>query len=117
MPARPRRWFRLAATLPPEPFEITVADTCVANGALIADLDRDGTDEAYPLAAFRDPAAAEIAAEIAASRYTGSACKRRFTWHKNKVGPDLVDVLGAGDFDQDGRLELVIAGRSAGRTG
>lgn len=91
---------------PPRPMDITVATTCVANDMLIADLDRDGKLSAFPLAAFLD----EI--EIEAVPYTGPACSPKFTWYGIHVGPDLLDVLGAGDFDHDGSVELVIAIRS-----
>ncbi|NVB79696.1 MAG: hypothetical protein HOV81_14970 [Kofleriaceae bacterium] len=90
----------------PRPIDITVATTCVANDMLIADLDRDGKLAAFPLAAFRDET------EIEGVPYSGPDCPPRYTWYGTQLGPDFIDVLGAGDFDHDGSLELVIAIRS-----
>ncbi|KAB2911201.1 MAG: hypothetical protein F9K40_01215 [Kofleriaceae bacterium] len=90
---------------PPEPPEIerSVKELCVANGALIGDLDGDGTDEAFPLNGFREQE------EIAGTPYEGAPCKGQFAWYRIQLGTDILDVLGAVDLDQDGHLELLTA--------
>lgn len=94
---------------PPAPPTITVAQVCVVDGSLIADLDGDSADEAFPLESFRTKAAVEGA------RATGPRCPTpRFAWYGMPVGTDVIDVLGALDLDRDGHLELLIAYTPAG---
>jgi hypothetical protein len=80
------------------------------DGALIADLDRDGADESYPIDGFRD----QEAEAIEGAPYAGPPCRRAFAVYRVAVGADVVDVLGAIDLDQDGHLELMIAFTPAG---
>jgi hypothetical protein len=90
---------------PPAPPDIEHSATklCIAGGALIGDLDGDGADEAFPIEGFRDQDA------IQGVPHAGAGCTAKFTWYRVAVGNDFLDVLGAADLDQDGRLELLIA--------
>ncbi len=88
--------------------EIAVAESCLVKGRLIADVDGDGRDEAFALAAFLEGATA--AKEVRGERRGADGCERQFAWHGR--GKTSIDVLGIADIDADGRRELLIAIRA-----
>lgn len=100
--------------------DISTAFSCVENGVLVLDINGDGVDEAFDLAAFAEQSgleaeSAETAAVVRGRLHGRSECEREFIWYQLKRGPSrAVDVLGVVDLNGDGRHELVIAVRGSG---
>jgi len=80
-----------------------LGEACALDGRLIVDLDRDGTPEAFPLAAL----AAEDA-EVTGGPRQGACAKPSFA---GRLGHGL-DLLAVVDLDEDGRLEVLLQSRS-----
>lgn len=102
----------------PDPIALDVGGACVAGGDLVVDVDGDGRAERFPLDAFLDGDGP--AEEIVAREGEGPACDPRFS-HPELVpashprGFQGLDLLAVVDADADGRKELVLQLRYAGR--
>ncbi len=104
----------------PEPDAFRTGGGCVAGDQLRVDIDGDGAVEAYPVAAF--VAALYAPAEEVTSVSVGDgACEARFSARGLVPAGDPrdwlgLDLLGVVDVDADGRHEVVLAYRYAGRS-
>ena len=107
----------------PAPVALETAGACVAGDNLLVDIDADGVDEAYPIAAFLDPVRAP-AEEVVAVPRGSEACKKKPRFSARKLIPAAppqrwegqnlhhwrgLDLLGVVDIDGDHRREIVVA--------
>lgn len=106
---------------PPETPAYRTGGACVSGDALGVDIDGNGNAEWFPLAGALDSIRAP-AAEWSASRTARTPCAPKFVVYDVKLSPEAapgklpdpravvtLDLLGAIDLDDDGRLELVVA--------
>lgn len=107
----------------PDPVTLEVAGACKAGDKLLVDIDADGVDEAYPIAAFLDPVRAP-AEEVVAVPRGSEVCKKKPRFSARKLIPAAapqrwqgqqlhhwrgLDLLGVVDIDGDNRREIVVA--------
>ena len=111
----------------PDPASFPVSGACVAGDKLIVDIDGDGAEEAYPVAAFLDPVRAP-AEEVSAVPRGKDRCKPTFSarrvlppsapkrWRGRNLHHWLgLDLLGVIDIDGDSRREIVVSYHYADR--
>jgi hypothetical protein len=100
--------------------DLVVVGTCIVEERLIVDIDGDDEYEAFALSAFVE--GRSFAGEVIGAPTTKPTCERRFTTYGSRFigaghGETLpvslrFDILGTGDFDDDGALEIAVAIRS-----
>jgi hypothetical protein len=95
----------------PDPVDIPAGGACVSGELLLADIDGDGVDEAYPATSFIDERGAP-ADEVTRVVAGGGSCEPVFA-QRGVVpagGPRSfrgMDILAVADFDSDGRREIL----------
>ena len=103
----------------PEPLRLDVGGACRSGDDLVVDVDRDGRVERFPIARFLDEQHGPADEVSARSGGTGE-CEPRFSLPRllpeaHPRGFLGLDLLGVLDADADGRYELVLQLRYAGR--
>ena len=111
---------------PPHASTFAVGGACMSGTELVVDIDGDGKNESFPIAASLDgirAPAAEWTASPTAAPTAATDCKPSFQLYDMKLAPEprpgkapekslvVVDLLGVIDLDADGRRELVMAMR------
>jgi hypothetical protein len=106
---------------PPRKPVFATGGACMSGNELAIDIDGDGKLESFPITGALDGIRAPAAEWTASPTAAPPTCKPTFQTYGLELAPEprpgkpaekgmvTVDVLGAIDFDGDGRLEIVLA--------